>query len=139
MKKFLTVSLLLLLAVCFVGCGSNNSAGPLDLTGSWTQVNKDSDSWQAAVIKDDIISINWVSDGGDTTSIYWIGTYEAPSEATDEYTWTSVRDESATDTALLASTDATKEFTYKDGQLSYKVSLLGTATTMYLEKEDSAY
>ena len=106
---------------------------PTDLTGTWQSEENDG-SYQEAVISDDRIEINWVSDGGDTKSIYWIGTYEAPTEAADEYSWTSERNKEETDTALLASTDDTKEFTYKDGVISYEASALGTTTTVELSK-----
>lgn len=35
----------------------------------------------------------------------------------------------------MASTDDTKQFEYKDGKLSYKVSMMGTTTTMELERQ----
>ena len=75
---------------------------PLDLSGEWKQVNsKSEDSYQEATIQDNVIEINWVSDGGDTKSLYWSGTYEAPTEATESYTWDSVNDTSKTANALL--------------------------------------
>jgi hypothetical protein len=76
-----------------------------------------------------------VSDGGDTTSIYWVGTFVAPIDATEPFVWTSQRDAAATDSAMLASSDDTKEFTYEDDTISYKVSALGTTTTVKLQKE----
>jgi hypothetical protein len=107
-----------------------------DLTGSWKQSNSGSeDAYQAATISGDTISINWVSDGGDTESVYWVGTFTPPADGTSPYTWTSARDAAATDSALLASMDDTKEFTVEDGELSYKASLMGTTTTVRLEKE----
>lgn len=106
-----------------------------DLAGVWTQSNSASeDSYQQATIAADTITIDWVTDGGDTTSIYWVGTFEAPTDASEPHTWTSERDAAATDSALLASTDDTKEFTYEDDAISYKVSALGTTTTVDLKK-----
>ena len=107
-----------------------------DLTGSWKQTNSGSeDAYQAATITGDTISINWVSDGGDTESIYWVGTFTPPTDDASPYTWTSARDAAATDSAMLASTDDTKEFTVDGGELSYKASLMGTTTTVRLEKQ----
>ncbi|WP_294568994.1 hypothetical protein [uncultured Arthrobacter sp.] len=106
-----------------------------DLTGAWKQSNSNSeDSYQQAMITGDMMTIDWVSDGGDTTSVYWVGTFEAPTAADEPYTWTSQRDAAATDTALMASTDDTKEFTYEDDTISYKVSALGTTVTVELKK-----
>lgn len=107
---------------------------PPDLTGEWKQTNSGSDdSWQAATITGDTIEVYWVSDGGDTKSLYWAGTYIAPETADEPYTWASENDKSKTSNALLASGDDTKEFAYQDGVLSYDVSALGTTTTVKLE------
>lgn len=141
MKKF--AILLLTLVMCFViaACGNSEKETaspeePLDLTGTWTQVDGNSDdTYQEAKIEGNEIIINWISDGGDTESLYWAGSYKAPTEATDEYVWTSKNDTKQTSGALLASGDETKEFTYKDGQLSYKASALGSTTTVKLEKK----
>lgn len=140
MKKITAVLLGLTLCFCMASCGGGNEQAakdePLDLTGTWTQVNsKSEDSWQEAVIEGDTIEINWISDNGDTKSLYWAGSYEAPTEAATEYEWTSNNDHEKTDSAMLASSDDTKEFTYKDGQLTYEASALGTTMTMRLEKK----
>jgi hypothetical protein len=106
-----------------------------DLAGTWKQSNSNSDkSYQQATITADKITINWVSDGGNTTSIYWVGTFAPPTSPTEPYAWTSQRDTEATKSALLASSDATKEFKYEGGTISYKASALGTTTTVNLKK-----
>lgn len=111
-------------------------AQPLDLTGEWTQSNKNSeDSYQVATISGDTITINWVSNGGDTKSLYWAGSYVAPTEATDSYSWESANDTEQTDKAMLASSDATKAFKYENGVLSYEASAMGTTTTVKMERE----
>ena len=107
-----------------------------DLAGTWKQTNSGSDdAYQAAVITGDTITVNWVSDGGDTESIFWVGTFTPPTDDASPYTWTSTRDAAATDSAMLASTDDSKDFTLEDGEVSYKASLMGTTTTVRLEKE----
>lgn len=155
-KKLVVLMLAGAMALSMAACGESNSSQetqsdmtakeesgvekaekakkPTDLTGTWKS-EENNGSWQEAVISNDRIEINWVSDNGDTKSIYWIGTYEAPTEAVDEYVWTSDRNKEETDNALLASTDDTKEFTYKSGVLSYEASALGTTTTVKMEKE----
>ncbi|MDN4595957.1 hypothetical protein [Leifsonia virtsii] len=106
-----------------------------DLVGTWKQINSAaSDSYQEAEISGDVITINWVADNGDTKSIYWVGSFTAPNDASTPYTWTSTRDEAATESAMLASTDATKDFTFQDGTISYTASALGTTTTIKLKK-----
>ena len=37
--------------------------------------------WMEAAITADTITIQWVSDNGDTKSLYWKGTYTAPDKA----------------------------------------------------------
>lgn len=140
-KKIIAMTLITLLVVCMTACGSSSSTStekskPLDLTGTWKQTNSGSDdSWQQAKIKDKIITIYWISDNGDTKSLYWKGSYKAPAKSTDTYSWTSKGDTDAMDSALLASTDKTKKISYSNGVLSYKASALGTTTTVKLEKK----
>lgn len=107
---------------------------PLDLTGTWKSEEVEG-SYQEATISDSAIEINWVSDGGNTKSLYWAGTYVAPTESTDEYSWISENDKEKTGTALLASSDDTKDFTYKDGVISYEASAMGTTKKVELTKE----
>lgn len=136
-------------ALALTGCGgtaatptgaadskpTEKAAPAPDLTGAWKQSNPASEkSYQQATITADAITVEWVSDGGNTTSIYWVGTFKAPSDSTGPYTWTSQRDDAATKTALMASSDPTKEFTYEGDGISYKVSALGTTTTVKLKK-----
>lgn len=103
--------------------------------GEWRQSNsKSSDGWMSATITSTTITANFVTDGGDTVSLFWVGTYTAPSDASSPYTWTSTRDKAATDSALLASTDDTKVFTYEGGELSFPVSIAGSSTTVRLSK-----
>ena len=110
---------------------------PVDLAGTWKSEDNDG-SWMEAVIADDTITVNWVSDNGDTTSIYWVGTYTAPTEYSADYTWTSDRNKEQTDNAMLASTDDTKDFSYSDAdkELSYQVSMAGTTTKVKLTKAE---
>lgn len=104
-----------------------------DLVGSWKQSNPNSEeNYQQATITADTITIDWVADGGATTSIYWVGTFEPPTEESGSFT--SVRDKEATHPALLASTEDSKEFMFDGETITYKVSALGTTTTVELEK-----
>lgn len=148
MKKFgiiFALATAFALVFCLVGCGggqSNSQPGetvasqPPDLAGTWKQTNsKSEDSYQEAVLKDGIITINWVSDGGDTKSLYWVGTYEVPKGATTKFEWTSTGDTEKMSKSLLASTDSTKDMKYDNGTISYSASALGTTTTIKLEKE----
>ncbi|KFI48938.1 hypothetical protein [Bifidobacterium biavatii] len=108
---------------------------PADLTGTWKQTNsKSDDSWMEATISGDSIEINWV--GQDTKSLYWKGSYEAPSEAGD-WKWTSKGDTETMKTALMTSQDDTKDFAYSADkqELTYEASMLGTTMTIRMSKQ----
>ena len=111
-------------------------AAPADLTGSWKQSNsKSTDAWQAATVSANTIEVNWVTDGGDTTALYWAGSYTPATDA-GGFSWTSKADSAKNDKSLMASTDPTKVFTYSaaDKTISYKVTAMGVTTTVKLTK-----
>ena len=89
-----------------------------------------------ATISEDAITVNWVFEDEDSVSLYWAGSYVAPTEPGDEYSWTSENDTSQTDTALLASTAETKDFSYSDGVLSFEASAMGTTMTVEMERAE---
>ena len=146
MKKLAIITLCMaLLIALFTGCSStptssgnsNNTSKKIpDLTGEWKQTNsKSNDSYQAATLSGDTIEIYWVSDNGDTKSLYWAGSFVAPATADEPYTWDSKNDKSKTGSAFLASSADTKTMTYQNGVLSYEASAMGTTTTVKLEKK----
>lgn len=57
-----------------------------DLSGNWEQEGK-GESYQAGYISDDVIEIYWITDG--SKALYWSGSYEAPTEKTDSFSWES--------------------------------------------------
>ena len=66
-----------------------------------------------ATISGDTIEVNWI--GTDAKSLYWKGTYQAPTEAGD-WKWTSQGDTETMAQSLLASQDATKDFNLQRGR-----------------------
>ena len=127
-------------AIVLAGCSSETEEEEVvipDLTGQWAQTNSGSeDSYMIATIVGEVIKVYWYSideNSGETTSLYWAGTYVAP-ESDEAYTWESENDHDQTDSALLASSADTKEFAYEDGVLSFEVTALGTTTTVTMEK-----
>lgn len=148
-KKIMSLLMATILSLSLVACGGNESESPAknqekkeevkeptDLTGTWKS-EENNGTWQEATITESSIEINWVSDGGDTKSLYWAGSYDAPTEYVEDYSWTSNNDHEKTDMALLASGDDTKDFSYKDGVISYEASAMGTTTTVNLTKESN--
>ncbi len=76
---------------------------PANLIGTWKQTNSNStDMWMEAEITADTITIQWVSDDGDTKSLYWKGTYTAPDKAGD-WKWTRQGNTTAMQASLLGS------------------------------------
>lgn len=135
-----------LIMAIFTGCNSAKKSSVNDsnitqkqipdLTGEWKQDNSESeDSYQTAIISGDTIEIYWISDNGDTKSLYWAGSFMTPTTTEEPYSWTSENDHSKTEGALLASDDDTKTMTYQDGVLTYEVSVMGTTTKVKLKKQ----
>lgn len=141
-NKFISVALIFFLSINLFACKPDEPAPktpklPPDLSGQWKQVNSQfEDSYQGAIISGDKIEIYWVSNNGDTRSLYWSGSFDAPSTADEPYSWVSKNDTDRIASAALASRDETKEFTYTDNQITYSSSILGSTTKVRLEKQE---
>lgn len=105
------------------------------LDGEWKQTNiNDPSSYHVATIKDGTIEILWASDEDDVKMLYWAGSFESPTK--DEATTiTSQADHEQNDSALLASSDDTKDFEYKNGVLSYEFTAMGVTMTVKMERD----
>lgn len=153
MKKLISLALALTLAMSLAACNSGESVpsetpktssqatsseAPIEtvnLEGEWKQSNSGSETaYQSAVIQGDVIEIYWIDEDNETRSLYWSGTAYAPEPGETEFSWDSKNDTSKTSVALLASSDDTKKFTYKDGEISYEASAMGTTATVKLKK-----
>ncbi|MFB8189060.1 hypothetical protein ACFC14_07015 [Microbacterium sp. NPDC055988] len=151
-KTVSALALLALLGVGAVGCAGEPASNgtkedtqssseqkeeapqPVDLTGEWKQSNSnDPESFQTATITADTIEVFW--NAPDTKSLYWAGTVEVPEDGSTSFTWDSVNDKTKTDSAMLASGDDTKTFTFENGELSYDVTAMGTTMTVRLTQE----
>lgn len=108
---------------------------PADLTGTWKQTNSNSDdTYMRATVADGAIKVEYIM--GDTTALFWAGSYEAPTEAGD-WKWDSANDQEQTQNALLASTDDTKTFEYSDSskELSFPMTMQGVTATIKMQKQ----
>lgn len=149
-RSVVTIALTSFLALSITGCtagtedtgspaaeqvAASQEAAPMDLTGEWEQAGEageDNTSIQSATIVDDTISVYWLNDG--EKALYWAGTADLPEDAGDSFTFDSENDADRTGTALLASSDETKTFTFEDETLSYEVSALGETWTVDLQQ-----
>lgn len=137
-RKLLSILAAASLAMSLAACGgTSSSAGPADLTGDWKQANSNSEtSYQTATISGSTIEVYWYDAATETKALYWAGTYTAPTDATEPYTWESENDTEKTSTALMASGDATKTFTYEKGEITYDVSMMGVTQTVHLKRAE---
>ena len=111
------------------------SVEPLDLTGQWIQENADASNYMAATIREDgRIGVFFIMENFDGPQIYWVGTYEAPQDNAEEYSWVS--ENTFGGNALLSSSDETKEFTYQAGKISYPITIQGKKGTVSLIRGD---
>jgi len=132
------------------GCGSNNSEATsaeseqtpvetLDLEGSWIAEVQDSGYYLAGFIKGDLIELHWVSSYDQYGSVYWAGSYGAPKDDPDTYTWESERDDDIMATTAYGSSDETRTFTYADGKLTLEGSATGAETVLIPSDIDYTY
>lgn len=107
----------------------------VNLDGEWEQPHSETDGgYQAATIMGDAIEIYWIDPVGNTRSLYWAGNIVIPDGAGNNFIWESQNDTAKTSGAILASSDSTKMFEYKDGEIRYEASVMGTTATMQLRK-----
>ncbi len=106
----------------------------LDHTGLWVQKDRN-ESYMTAIIKEEgRIGVFFILEGDDTPYTYWVGTYDAPTEATDKYSWTS--ESTYAGNGILASSDDNKEFLYEKGEIKYTVTIQGESKEISLVRED---
>ena len=158
MKRILITSIVLALSLFLMACSSNATsttsgapasvsseqsetgsssapAEPLNLEGEWKQVNKPlAFGPHKAVIEGDTITIYWIDEEADSESLYWAGTYTAPTEPGDTWEWVSENDHEQTDRSLYAANNDTKDFKYENGQILYQASAMGTNQTVHMER-----
>jgi predicted small lipoprotein YifL len=116
MKKLLSLALIGALSLSLTACGNNSSKDnssskettttkkeekkePLDLTGEW-QCDPTDGTYLKATISNGVIEIDWVFVEENKSAIYWVGSYDAPTTDTNEYSWVSNNDHEQTETPI---------------------------------------
>lgn len=94
---------------------------PVSLNGTWKAEGFE------ATIADNSIEINFVN--GDTSALYWKGTFPAGQEVVN-----STADRSVMDKSLMASRDSTKTFNITGDTIDFKMSAMGTTRLVHLKK-----
>lgn len=118
---------------------TRDTSVPPDLIGEWREANGSADAYHGIRVFGRTIEIYWISDGGNNKTLYWAGTFDPPADGKEPYTWVSQNDTNRTSAAVLASGDSVKEFTYRNGKLSYSASVLGVTQTIEAEKKVWSY
>ena len=140
-KKIIAILLSVLSALGLFGCGSKAPSPPPDLVGGWIQPTEN-DWFHIATITDDTIEVWWYLPSENKKDLYWSGTFTAPTDGREPYVWTSENkfSQQEMDASFYynrTSREETKEFTYKDGKLSYNVTSGHLRLTYTLEKVDA--
>jgi hypothetical protein len=128
-----------LLTGAFVSDATPKSASNRIVTGEYHQVsNGIKGTYMSAVVTNDRIVVTLKLDSGeegdsDATGTFWDGTFDT-SSTLDSFTVVSDPDLEHLNTSILGSSEDSKEFTYKNGDLSFQFSMLGLNTTVHLSK-----
>lgn len=107
---------------------------PATLVGNWKQSGDDLNgiTFTAEVAKSSI-QINMET--RDSSSIYWLGSFDTETDPASLFQVTSLGDTDAMSESLFGSRDKTKKFSYEDGRLSYEFKMMGTTKTVHLVKQ----
>ncbi len=156
MKKMAAAAACFALALALTGCGGGETAQPeaqgdapaqeqqaqepepapapnLSLDGVWTFDGADgTKNAISAIIEGDTIKVTFNLEGG--PMVYWAGTYDAPASPDDAHQWTSVNDKSITGASFMGSGADTKDFSYKNGVLSFEVTIQGDTAQVDMTK-----
>ncbi len=127
-------ALLLTAAIALPACIAGAEEAT-DLTGIWRGENEDGSKMEI-VIRGDALTLTWIADDNTTSYVYWAGTYEAPTEVVEDYSWVSEQDADQTDKYSPEKKEETKEFLYSEGTIRTEVSLTGETTLLQFEYTD---
>jgi len=135
----------LTLVVSLAACGSADADDsgsvrvdtPKSLVGTWYQTNKlDSGvMMQAEIHRGGTIQVNMKT--RDSSSIYWMGSFESSKNPRFSFETVSKADPDAQKVlagSLFGSQDTEKKFKYERGDLSFKFTMMGTTSTIHLRK-----
>lgn len=96
----------------------------VDLVGTWKTEG------MTATVTDSTIEILWSTE--DISGLYWKGTFTATVK--DGARIFSAGDVDVMSDALFASQDADKEFTFKDGKISFKRTMMNVVQTVHMTR-----
>jgi hypothetical protein len=112
---------------------SDNPADPssgASLNGHWTADL--GSSTLLAVVTDNGIEIQWAN--GDSSALYWKGTFPVPQKLVAKFTIVSEGDLHAMDESMLGSKDLEKTFTYENNTINFSLTAIGVTTKVHLSR-----
>lgn len=95
-----------------------------DLSGRWSTQGEN--PLLTATVEDGTITVNMVDSGAHL--IYWYGSYTEPTHG-------SFVSEAIKIDILVLSTLSTKEFSYQDGKLSFRMTISGVTKNVVMERQ----
>ncbi|QEQ94658.1 hypothetical protein SEA_SOSHI_45 [Streptomyces phage Soshi] len=143
MRRSMIISVAALTSISLLNaCGTEtDSKAPKSFVGDWYQTNgKDTGVYMtAAVSSNDTIQIHLKTrDSGD---VYWMGSFQVSDKKTsDSFKLESKADPDAQKwmaSSIFGSQDKSKMFEYKNGDISYKFTMVGVTKTIHLAKAES--
>jgi hypothetical protein len=140
-KAFVIIGSVLVIAALFLGgliyvnSGDPTDTEALNLTGTTWVAEANATTFSATILENDI-EILWRNDA--SSALYWKGTFPTPVNAHlgDTFSVLSVGNKEAMEQSLLGSLDDTKTFVYENRKFSFKMTVAGVTTTVYLEKQN---
>lgn len=136
-QKIAALLLAALLPVLLASCGEGRGKEPKpapDLVGEWKQAGNPVNYYQIATITEDHMELYWFVVQDSSTHLYWTGSFTPPETGDEPYVWTSVNDLEDPYHEPWALRNETKNFTYKDGKITYNVDQGHLRTGVTLEK-----
>lgn len=142
--KFLVLLAFLILlvsAISLAACGTSHDASrsnknPATLVGEWRQINASSNGWMTASISSGSIQVNLR--GRDSSSIFWLGTFDTSRKPRGKFNIVSIGDQDAMRWDITASSEKKKTFSYNRGVLSFEFSAMGSSATIHMIKDKKA-
>lgn len=121
-----------LLASCGSSHGASVNKNPSSFSGEWRQVNSSPDGWMTASISGESIQVDLR--GRDSTTLFWMGTFHTNKKPVGKFKVVSLGDQDAMASAIFASTEKRKTFSYNNGVLSFVFSMGKSSAVIHMKK-----
>lgn len=145
MRKTLIIPVAALASISLLtacgGSSDSDSKAPKSFVGDWYQTNSSDDGvyMTASVSANDSIQITMKT--RDSSAVYWMGSFQVSDKKTsDSFKLESKADPDAQKwmaSSIFGSQDKSKMFEYKNGDISYKFTMVGVTKTVHLSKTES--